>query len=121
MITCDILADEGIAVVKPAGPLSENDFADITKTIDAYLESHQALNGLLISIREFPGWEDFSGFIHHVKFVKDHHRLIKKVALVTDSKVASLAPLLAGHFVSAEVKSFDADAYNDALNWLQSS
>jgi hypothetical protein len=120
MITHKILADDAITIVKPTGPLSEEDFTELTETVDKYLESHDSLKGLLIHTKQFPGWEDFEGLIGHIKFVRDHHQKIKKVALVTDSSMASMAPKLANHFVSAEVKSFEYDRIDDALTWLRS-
>jgi len=120
MMTHKILADEGITVVEPTGSLSEKDFVELAGAVDEYLESHDFLNGLLIHTKAFPGWEDFEGFIGHIKFVRDHHRKIRKVAFASDSKMASLAPRLATHFVSAEVKSFDYGSYDEALAWLRS-
>ena len=120
MITCNILTEDGIAVIHPTGPLTAEDFAQVAAAVDAYLSTHSALNGLLIQAREFPGWEDFQGFIHHVRFIRDHHRSIRKVALVSDSKLASLAPHLAQHFVSADVRSFEDQAVEEALAWLKS-
>ena len=118
MITHKILADHAIAVVEPSGPLSAEDFSELTNAVDAYLETHESLKGLLIHTQVFPGWEDFEGLIGHIKFVKDHHQRIQKVALVSDSKMASIAPRLASHFISAEVKSFDYNSGDEALSWL---
>lgn len=71
----------------------------------------------MIHAREFPGWENLGSFIRHVSFVRDHHRKIKRVALAADSKLASLAPMIAEHFVQAEVKSFPYDARERAIAW----
>jgi hypothetical protein len=120
MITCKILTGEGITVVEPKGPLSEEDFAKLSAEVDAYLKDHDSLKGLLILAKQFPGWEDFEGLLHHIKFVRDHHRSIRRVALVSDTKLASIAPQLASHFVSAQVKGFDGDARDEALAWLRS-
>ena len=120
MIHHRILADEAIAVVQPSAPLSEDDFSKLSAAVDGYLETHEFLNGLLIHTKAFPGWENFGGMIGHFRFMKNHHERIKKVALVSDSKMASLAPRLAKHFVSADVKSFEFDHCDDALAWLRS-
>ncbi len=119
MITHRLLTDDAIVVVEPAGPLSADDFKGLTESVDAFLEQHGALGGLLIHVREFPGWEDFEGMIDHIKFVKSHHEQIQKIALVSDSKMAAMAPKLAGHFISAEVKSFGFDDYEGALSWIR--
>jgi hypothetical protein len=44
----------------------------------------------------------------HFRFVKDHHKRIKKIAVVTDSAMGTLAEKLASHFVSATIKHFPA-------------
>jgi hypothetical protein len=56
-----------------------------------------------------------------MRFVKDHHRKIGKVALVTDSKAAAVAESLAKHFVSAQIKHFDFTEKEQALVWLRQS
>jgi len=50
-------------------------------------------------------------------FVRDHHRAVERVALAADSKLASLAPHLAEHFVQAEVKDFGFDELDAAVAW----
>ena len=114
------ILENGIAVVEPSGKLTEQDFEALSKTVDEYLHSNGSLNGLLIHTRDFPGWKDFEGFIEHIKFVRDHHSNIKRVALVSNDILATIAPKRASHFVAAEIKQFDYDLYDDAMQWIQS-
>tara|TARA_R110002096_G_scaffold84777_27_gene195587 strand:+ start:723 stop:1088 length:366 start_codon:yes stop_codon:yes gene_type:complete len=118
MIAVELLEKDGVAIVRPSGPLSESDFEGLAQSVDAYLERHESLKGLVIHVQQFPGWEDLGGLIHHIKFVKGHHERIDRVALVSDSKLASVAPKLASHFVSAEVKSFEFEDLDTALSWV---
>ena len=120
MITYKILVDEGIALINPSGPLSESDFIELTKSVDEYLETHTAINGILIHTRHFPGWEDFGGFVKHLKFVKGHHRNVRKIALVTESKLGSIMEHLVSHFVSAEIRWFGYPENESALEWITS-
>jgi hypothetical protein len=54
-----ILADRGVAVVKPRGKLSAADFDALAAAVDHWIEGPAgALNGLVVHGREFPGWED---------------------------------------------------------------
>ncbi len=76
------------------------------------------LNGLRICAEAFPGWENLGDFVSHFKFIRDHHRKISKVALVSDSTVLALFPTIAVHFVAAEVKHFNGDNEVDALAWI---
>ena len=120
MIEWKILEDEGIVVVRPKGPLSEADFRELGVAVDAYLGDDNSLRGLVIQVKAFPGWESFGGLIQHIRFVKEHHSRIGKVALVTDSALASFAPQVAEHFVRAEVKAFEYEGLEAALDWIRS-
>ncbi|MCE5289424.1 MAG: STAS/SEC14 domain-containing protein [Nocardiaceae bacterium] len=116
-----LIAESGVIVVEIHRPLRAQDFEALAETADTWLETHETLHGLVIHTREFPGWENVAGLLHHIQFVRDHHRKIGKVALVADSKLASLAPHLVNHFINAEVKKFDYDEFDDALAWAANS
>jgi len=118
MLEHELRTDQGVLVVRPKGPLSENDFAALSAEADAYIENHGALNGLMIVAEKFPGWENLEGFISHLKFIRGHHEKIGKIAFVSDSDVLTLLPKLASHFVSAEVRPFKADEEQVALAWI---
>ena len=63
----------------------------------------------MVDAQSFPGWDSFAALVSHLEFVRDHHRLIGKIAAVSDSPVLSLAPRLAKHFVKAEIRHFNAN------------
>ena len=73
----------------------------------------------MIYAEAFPGWDHLGALISHLKFVKDHHKQIKKVAAVTDSTLLSIMPRVVDHFVSAEVRHFDYRDREAALEWLR--
>jgi hypothetical protein len=52
-----------------------------------------------------------------MRFIRDHHRKVKRIALAADTKLASLAPRIAEHFIQAEVKSFGYDELAAAIAW----
>jgi len=105
-------------VLEPQGPLRSDDFVAIARQIDPIIEREGQLDGLIIKTREFPGWEGLGDVIEHFRFIKDHHRSIKKVALVTDAKIAEVFPVIVDHFVKAEVKHFDFDDFDKAVAWI---
>lgn len=119
MIKHELLEDDGIMVVTPEGRLEEEDFKQLAAVADPYIEAHGNLNGILIHVKSFPGWKDFTGMLSHIRFVKDHHRNVEKVALVSDSKAAAVAESLAKHFVSAQIKHFEFTEAEQALAWLR--
>ena len=71
----------------------------------------------MIHTREFPGWENLQGLVRHLRFVRDHHRKIRRIALVAATKVASLGPTLGEHFIRSEVKTFAYDQLEQAVAW----
>jgi hypothetical protein len=115
-----LIPDPGVAVLEVTGPLHAEDFDALALTIDPWIEAHGELRGMVIHTREFPGWEDPGSILRHMQFVRDHHRKIRKVALVAGGAVATQVPKLAEHFVSAEIRHFDYDALQDAIAWASS-
>ncbi|MFC1827265.1 STAS/SEC14 domain-containing protein [Thermodesulfobacteriota bacterium] len=112
--------DAGIVTVTPSVPLNQNDFTLLASEVDPYIEKEGKLNGLIIQIESFPGWEDFAGLISHLKFVREHHKKIEKVAAVTDGKIVSIMPKIVDHFVNAKVKYFPYESLDEAILWVKS-
>jgi hypothetical protein len=112
-----LLSDSGVIVVEVNRPLGAQDLDALAHAADAWIEAHGELQGLAIHAREFPGWENLWSFLRHVRFVRNHHRKMRRVALAVDSKLASLAPRLAQHLVKPEVKSFGYEELAAAVAW----
>jgi hypothetical protein len=119
MLTHELLRDDGILILRPQGPLEAGDFTSLAAVVDPYLQEHGTLRGIMVDAQSFPGWDSFAALVSHLRFVRDHHRLIGKVAAVSDSPILSAAPQLAKHFVKAEVRHFSANDRAAALAWLR--
>jgi stage II sporulation SpoAA-like protein len=119
MLEHELQRAEGLLVIRPRGPLQADDFISLAAVIDPYVEQHGNLRGLMIEASSFPGWDSFAAFVSHVRFVRDHHRVIRKVAAVSDSPILSIAPQLAKHFVKAEIRHFKSSERAAALAWLR--
>jgi len=117
MLQYELNKEDGILILKPSGPLESADFREV----DPYIEEKGKLNGLMIYTKSFPGWQNFASFLSHIKFVKNHHRKVKKIAAVTESGFLSIMPQVARHFVQAQVKHFDYMDKDAALNWLKAA
>ena len=118
MLDYELNRAEGILILKPTGPLKSTDFEKLALEVDPYIREKGKLNGLMIYVKSFPGWENFAAFLSHIKFVKNHHQKIKKIAAVTDSSFLSIMPQVANHFIQAEVRHFDYEDKEPALDWL---
>jgi len=119
MLNYELNRSEGILILKPIGPLASTDFENLARELDPYIIETGSLNGLMIYVKSFPGWDNFAAFLSHMKFVKNHHQKIKKIAAVTGSSFLSIMPQVANHFIQAEVRHFDYNDKDAALNWLK--
>jgi len=118
MLSINLDEHDGIAILEPNGELSKTDFISASKIIDPYIEKSGKINGIIIHVKSFPGWESFSALLTHLSFVKDHHKKVAYVAFVTDSPVGGLAEHVANHFVSAQIKSFTFSEMDHAKKWI---
>jgi hypothetical protein len=107
--------------LQPKSSLEKADFEKLAAAVDPIIAESGDLAGLIIETPSFPGWESLGAMSAHFRFVRDHHKQIRKVAVVTDSALGGIAEKLASHFVSAEVKQFPASGVEDARRWILQS
>ena len=119
MIEFELLQDAGVLIVAPKQALTVEDFQAISRTVDPYISENGKLTGLLLEAPSFPGWDSLGALIEHMRFVRDHHRKIERVAAVTDSTILTIAPKIAEHFAHPEFKVFRSGERAKALAWLQ--
>ncbi len=76
-----LLADRGVLVVEVKQSLRAQDFDAVAATADMWIEAHGSLQGLVIHVRAFPGWENIGAFMRHLRFLRDHQRKIQRSRL----------------------------------------
>ena len=113
-------ASQSILTLRPKGALTQADFAELSQTVDPFIEAHGMLAGILVEAASFPGWDSIGALVAHLRFVRDHHRRVRRIAIVTDAVIGDVAEKLASHFVSAEIKHFPAGQGEAARRWLTS-
>ena len=118
MLKVDLNEAEEIAILEPDGQLSASDFHNAAKIIDPCIERCGGLKGIIIHVRSFPGWDSFSSLIAHLKFVREHHRKVTRIAFVTDSPIGGFAENIANHFVNAEIKHFAFSELETSRQWI---
>jgi hypothetical protein len=114
-----LIAETGVIVVEVKQALRAQDFDALAATADQWIQERGTLNGLVLHAHHFPGWENLEGLIKHIRFVRDHHTKIKRIAVVSDARLASLAPRVGEHFVAAEIQTFHYDKLDDAIAWAR--
>jgi stage II sporulation SpoAA-like protein len=118
MLEHSLDAAQSILTLRPKTALTQADFTELARTVDPFIEAHGMLAGILIEAASFPGWDSFGALVAHLRFVRDHHRRVRKIAVVTDTVLGELAEKLASHFVSAEIKHFPAGQSEAARRWI---
>jgi SpoIIAA-like len=118
MLEYEFDSANSILLVKPESALEKNDFVQLAQAVDPQIEESGDLAGLIISAPSFPGWDSFGTMVTHFRFVRDHHKHVKKIAVVTDSHLADVAEHLGSHFVSAEIQHFPAGQIEQAREWI---
>ena len=120
MIEPNLDTGNAILTVRPTAKLEQADFENLAKTVDPFVEKSGGLRGLVIEAKAFPGWASFGALVAHLRFVRDHHKKVRKVAVVTDSAMGDLAEKLASHFVAAQIRHFGAGEGEAARKWILS-
>jgi hypothetical protein len=119
MLNIETLPDRRIAILEPEGKLEASDFERLGREIEPLIDAQGKLSGLMIYAKAFPGWADFSAFVRHVRFVKEHHRMVRRIAAVSDSAAIPVMMVVAKRFVAAELRHFPFGEKERALAWLQ--
>jgi len=107
-----------LAILELNEALSEDDFNHAAQIIDPFIKEHGMLNGIVIYTKSFPGWKNFAALSRHIRFIKKHHRKIKRLAFATDTSVIALTEVVARPFIAAEIKLFDYNAFEKAKKWV---
>jgi SpoIIAA-like len=118
MIEYSLDTVHSILTVRPKSSLEQSDFAELAAAAGPCIEETGGLAGLIIDAPTFPGWDSLGAMVAHFRFVRDHHRHVRKIGLVTDSAVGKVAEHLASHFVSAEIRHFPARELDPAKRWI---
>jgi len=107
-----------ILYLRPESALTAADFAQLAATVDPHIGAHGDLAGILIEVSAFPGWDSLGAMAAHFRFVRDHHKRIRKIAIVTDAALGTVAEKLASHFVAATIRHFQAGQMEAAQRWI---
>jgi len=107
--------DQAIFQVTVDGKLQAGDFKEFAQNIDPLIAQHQ-INFILLDAQKMNGWKNFAALKAHLAFVKNHHKLISKVALVASHKWQYLLAACGKMFLHPQIKVFDK--LELAKNWL---
>ena len=79
MIEHTLNTAEAILQIHPQSSLEASDFEELARAVDPFISETGGLAGLIIEAPAFPGWKSLGAMIAHLRFVRDHHKHIKKI------------------------------------------
>ena len=117
MIGIDFPFDDVVAL-SPQGALTEEDFDRVARAIDSHINDRDAVPNIHVHDRGIPHWASLSAMSRHFHLVKEHEKLVKKVAVVGDVGLLAVLPALLDHFVGAKVRHFPEEKIAAAREWV---
>ena len=82
--------------------------------LDTRINETDAVPNLVIVLDRLPHWDSLGALASHFEFVRVHQKVVRKVAVVGDSPLLSIAPEIANFLVSAKVRRFPSAKLEDA-------
>jgi hypothetical protein len=118
MIGIDFPFDNVVALT-PEGALTEEDFDSVARAIDGHIAERHVVPNILVHVHGIPHWAGLSAMSRHFHLVKEHQRLVRKVAMVGDVGLLAVLPPLLDHFVDAKVRHFPEEKIAAAREWVR--
>lgn len=119
MIDMELDIESGVAEITVHKKLEEADFETLAPHVDKLIEQKGKMRGVLVNLGDFHGWENLHAVLTHLRFVKDHHEFIKRLAIVGDKRWQEVVPHVVKLFVDAEPRHFNSDAIDEARAWVR--
>jgi hypothetical protein len=120
MIDID-LSDPDLVILTPHGALSESDFDAVAKAVDARINETDKVPNLVVRLDSLPHWDSIGALARHFHFVREHQKIIAKVAVVGDSPLLSVLPEIADQLVKAKIRRFPAAKLVEAKAWARAA
>ena len=114
----ELLKDSATLVLEPHGALEAGDFDRLSEELGRYEKEGGVLRGVLVDAKKFPGWAGLTAMTSHLRLAQAHRKELKRIALVSDARLLAGLPMLASHFVDAEVRPFPGAKRDEALAWV---
>jgi hypothetical protein len=121
MIKIEFTQSKKVLMLTLTGKLTVDDLSKITKTLDEHINEEDDIPNLLLHLSKMPHWDGFQALKAHLKLVKNHQRLIKKIAIVGDSIAITIVPCIMDHFIVAKLRHFPEHKLEDAKTWAEAA
>src|SRR5258706_14019905 len=86
----------GILHLRPKAALQKEDFAQLAKTVDPFIESKGELAGIIVDAPGFPGWDSLGAMAAEFRLMSDDPKRFRKTYIGPVSAWGKTAEKIAG-------------------------
>jgi hypothetical protein len=116
MMKTEIISGNVLRVVAPR-KLYVEDFQQITPDVDSFISQHGKIK-LLVDVSNFHGWSNAAALLRHIRFVKDHHQKVERIAVVGARNWQHWVIGVVRVIAHPEVRAYDKSQQSEALRWI---
>jgi hypothetical protein len=110
--------ESNMVEIKVTGALNHHDFKELAQKIDPLINRFGSLK-LFVDATHFTGWDNSQAAEQHFRFVKEHHKKIDKIAVISGHAWQHWLISVIKIFIHPEIKIFSDHQFPEARNWLQ--
>ena len=111
--------ENNLVATKAIEKLTKTDYNKILPVLVDKLKQHEKIRWYF-EMEDFKGWE-LKAFWEDVKFDMHHANDFEKIAMVGEKRWQEWMAKAMKPFTSAEIKYFDLDDKDAAMNWIKSN
>src|SRR5579872_6598639 len=116
MIKTEIISANVLRIAAPQ-KLKADDFGQIAPQVDSLIRQYGTIR-LLIDASGFSGWENIAAFEKHAGFVRSHHQMIERIAVIAAQDWQHWVVGAVRVFLHPQVRAYDKSHEDEALQWI---
>lgn len=120
MVTLTFDPDQQYSILSIDSPIANYHLENIKLKLEEYIKESKTFKGLIIMIRDFPGYENIDDIFKYLTLSNNAHQSIPKIGILIEKSTSFGYPSLAHHFSGAEIIKFEYKKTDDAVYWLTS-
>ena len=116
MIEMEVISGNALKITAPK-KLYADDFQQIAPKVDSFISQLGKIR-LLIDVSNFNGWSNAAALLSHIRFVKDHHQKVERIAVVGARNWQHWVIGVVRMILHPEVRAYDRSQQSEALRWI---
>jgi len=116
-MTMHMRPDKRVLILRPQGPLTAEDFTLLATILETLSTTVASTCGIVVQTATLPTWRDVGSFLRHVHFLRSDQPHVQRLAIATDSPMATWIASFVERFIAPQVGHFAFEALEDAIAW----